>query len=412
MKICGIVAEYNPFHNGHKYQIEELKRKTNCDAIVAIMSGNFLQRGIPASFDKWTRAKMAVENGVDVVVELPTIYSTSSSEFFASGSIGILEKLNSISYLSFGAQNDNLDIYYRIADVLNEEPLEYKANLQKDLKKGLAFPVARANSLCDYLKKEINKKDLENFLLDPNNILGIEYIKALKKYNSSIEPAIIKRLGTAYNSEEFDETTNICSSTAIREKLKENDIDVLENYLPYSSFKNIKDSYLIGKPQMTLKNFEKEILYSLRKISKEDLKNISDVSDGIDNVILKAIKESFTLEDLVESLKSKRYTRTRIQRILIHILLNIKTDYLLEQKYTPQYARVLAISKNGKKVLSEISKNSQIPVVTNVAKFMKNATKEQKEMLDLDILSTNIYTLGYDIPNYRNLNLDYTMPIL
>ena len=412
MKICGIVAEYNPFHNGHKYQIEEIKNKHGYDAVIAVMSGNFLQRGIPASFDKFTRAKTAIENGVDIVIELPTCYATSSSEFFASGAISILQSLNCLDAVCFGASTDDLDILENIASILINEPEDYKFYLQKELKKGISYPKARSNSLCNYLSNKYSKEILENILPDPNNILGIEYIKALKSLHSQIKPIAIKRIGTTYNSQEFDYDCYICSSTAIREKLKNSEIDFIKDFLPESSYKTIYDNYSLGKVQMEINDFEKEILLTLRKMTNYEIAQIADVNEGLENVIQKALLKAYDIDTLIDEIKSKRYTLTRIQRILIHSLFNIKTAYLSKYKFNPQYARVLAVSKNGKKVLSEIAKKSSIPVITNVAKFIKDANDEQKEMLELDILATNTYTLGYKIPQYRKFNLDYTEPII
>ncbi len=415
MKLCGIIAEYNPFHNGHKYQIEELKRTTDCDTVVAIMSGNFLQRGIPASFDKFTRAKMAIENGVDVVIELPSIYATSSSEYFALGGVGILNSLKCIDSICFGAVNNDLELLTSLAKLLYEEPENYKKELQKNLNKGISFPKARCEAICEYIKQSktnaYSKEELEETLLDPNNILAIEYIKALMHFNSSIKPTVIKRIGTSYNSLEMNKSIGICSSTALREQLSKDNISNIKSFVPENVYKQISNDYLSGKSQIVIEDFEKEILYELRKKSLEELSKIADISEGLENLISKTISSSFTIDKLIENLKTKRYTRTRIQRILIHTLLNITQEKLDKFKYSPQYARILAVSKNGKKALSEISKNSRIPVVTNISKFIKDCSSEQKEMIELDILATNIYTLGYKIPEYRKINLDYTTSI-
>ena len=416
MKICGIIAEYNPFHNGHKYQIEELKKKTNCDAVVAIMSGNFLQRGIPASFDKFSRAKMAIQNGVDVIIELPTIYATSSSEYFALGGVGLLNSLNCIDDICFGAMTEDITVLSSLAKIYFEEPEDYKKELQKFLNKGLSFPKARCEATCEYLKHNKNsfdysKEQVEEILLDPNNILAVEYLKSLQYYNSSINPICIKRNGESYNSLAMKEDLGICSSTAIREQLSKDNIASIKSFVPENVYKEIYNNYIIGKSQIELENYEKEILFELRKKSLKEISKLADVSEGLENLITKTISTSFTLNDLIENLKTKRYTRTRIQRILIHSLLNITQEQLQKYKYNPQYARVLAVSKNGKKVLAELNNKSSIPVITNVSKFMKNATEEQKEMLEQDILTTNIYTLGYKIPEYRKINLDYTTSI-
>ncbi len=181
MKLCGIVAEYNPFHNGHKYQIDKTIKSLDVDGIVAVMSGNFLQRGVPSSFNKWTRAKMATLNGVDLVIELPTLYSTASSEYFALGAISILNSISDISYISFGAESTNMYLFDDISNILNDEPEIYKSYLQDYLKKGLSYPSARSKALSKVLKNKYDEDTLNEFIKNPNNILGIEYIKSLKK---------------------------------------------------------------------------------------------------------------------------------------------------------------------------------------------------------------------------------------
>lgn len=406
MKICGIVAEYNPFHNGHKYQIEQTKKLTNCDTVIAIMSGNFIQRGLPALFDKWTRAKMAIKNGVDIVIELPTCYATSSAEFFAHGSIGIMDALNCVDVLSFGSKYNDIEILKRIASVLHSEPEDYKKLLQKELKKGISYPIARSNALKNFLKKEFDTKVLEDILLDSNNILGIEYLKALLTYDSPMTPCAIQRIGGDYNSTNI--VGNICSATGIREMLQTNNLSRLPDVVPESTFEILSNELSLGKAPMSINNFEKEILFLLRKLSTEELSQISDVTEGLENVLKKSINEGLDIDTLIDKIKTKRYTKTRVQRILVHALLGIKKTYMQDQKEAPQYARILAYSPKGKSLIPELVKKSRIPIVTSVNKFMKHATPTQKEMLDLDILATNIYTLGYQIPEFREMNLDYT----
>lgn len=412
MKICGIVAEYNPFHNGHLYHIQKSKELTNSDIIVAVMSGNFIQRGLPALFDKWTRTKLAIQNGVDIVIELPTCFATSSAEYFAHGSIGILDSLNVVNSLSFGNECEDIEILKRIANVLFHEPDEYKRYLQNEIKKGTSYPIARSNALKTFLKKEFDEKRLNSILLDSNNILGIEYLKAFQSFDSPIVPYSIKRTGGNYNSTAIYD--DICSSTAIREMFKTGKIAPLSNVVPENCSNILSQELLNGRSPMFIENFEKEILYEIRKMSLTDLSNILDINEGLENLIKKAANECIDLESLIETIKSKRYTRTRIQRILMHLLLGIKKELVENQKCSPQYARILGMSKNGEKALPYIINNSRIPVITSVSKFLKGNTISdvQREMLELDILATNIYTLGYQIPNYKKTNLDYTMTII
>lgn len=410
MKVCGIIAEYNPFHNGHAYHIQKTKELTNCEAIVAVMSGNFVQRGAPALFDKWTRTKMALLNGVDLVIELPTYYATSSAEYFAQGSVGLLDSLGIIDTLSFGAKTADLDTLKRIANILYLEPNNYKDFLQSELKKGNSYPVARGNALRNFTKKEFDPKYISDILLDSNNILGIEYLKALMYNNSPIVPNIILRKGEDYNS--VNVIDGVCSATAIRKMLEDDDISKLMEVMPENCFDILNAELLNGKAPMNLKNFEKEIFYILRKNLAGDLFELADVSEGLENVLKKASNETTEIEKLIELLKSKRYTRTRIQRILLHALLDITKDEVNNYKYNPQYIRVLGFTKKGEKLLSQIYNKSNLPIVTSVNKFLKNANETSRRMIEKDILATNIYTLGYQIPNYRKSNLDYTEQII
>ena len=410
MNICGIVAEYNPFHNGHVYHIEETKKITECDGIIAIMSGNFIQRGVPALFDKWTRTKMALKNGVDLVIELPSYYATSSAEYFAQGSVALLDGLGVVKNISFGSNTTDIDALKRIANVLYLEPENYKKLLQSELKRGVSYPIARSNALKNFLKKEYDAKYIADILLDSNNILGIEYLKALLYSNSQIKPVVVERKGSTYNSTAVID--NICSATAIRELLEKNDLKTVGEVVPKDTFEVINTAILDGMSPMFLKNYEKEILYVLRRCTTEELANIADVTEGIENLLKKATNEGMELENIIDILKTKRYTRTRIHRILLHTLLNVTKSDVENYKYNPQYIRVLGFNKTGEKILSQIHNNSNLPVVTSVSKFLKNANPTSKKMLEKDIMATNIYTLGYQIPKYRSMNLDYTKQMI
>ena len=230
-KVLGIISEYNPFHNGHLYHLENSKKITGCDYSIAIMSGNFTQRGSTSVVNKWEKTKMALSNGIDLVIELPVLYSISSSENFADGAIKILNSLGIVDCVSFGSETADINVLNTIADVLYSEPNEYKNILSHELKKGLSFPKARENALLMYIN------DIRNYsgvLSSPNNILAIEYLKALKKYKSTIKPFCIKRFESDYNSNNF--SNNIASATAIRNLIKSRSFYIIKDLVPPSTY--------------------------------------------------------------------------------------------------------------------------------------------------------------------------------
>ena len=406
-KVLGIICEYNPFHNGHLYHLEQSKRLTGSNYTVAIMSGNFTQRGSTAIVDKWSRAEMALRSGIDLVIELPLLYSISSAENFADGAIRILDNLKVVDYLSFGAETSDIDILTEISEILYKEPKAYKTLLANELKKGLSFPKARENALLSYLD---NNNKYSNILSSPNNILGIEYMKALKKYKSNIKPVSIARFEAGYNDTNY--SGNIASATAIRNIIKNGGFNILRNLLPSSSFNILIDNVKQGHIIPDLSVFERQIIYNLRKMSVEEIGNLPDVSEGLEFSIKKAANSCNTLLEFLNIIKSKRYTSTRLQRILLYTLLEItKKDINLSKKVTP-YARVLGLNKRGKFLISEIAKaNPKLEIITSVKRFWDNSTnKNLNILLEKDIFSTNVYTIGYDFDSCNNL--DFTKKIV
>ncbi len=404
-RVLGIVAEYNPFHNGHLQHLELSKKITNSKYTIAVMNGNFTERGETAIVDKWSRTKMALLNGIDLVIELPLIYSISSAENFAFGSIKILDSLNIVDTISFGAEYSNIPLFYKVSEILVNEPEKYKKILNIELNKGLSYPKARETALLSFLG---NDKKYIDILSNPNNILAIEYIKALKKLHSSIIPYSIKR-----SSDYSDKCIhgNIASGSAIRYALKNNNLAILSKVMPESSYsilkENIKDNRLVD-----ISKFDKLILYKLRNMSLAEIANLPDVNEGLENLIKKASLTCSTIPELIKMIKSKRYTITRIQRILLYILLDITKDNMEFSKKISPYIRVLGFNSNGQNLLSKISKsNPNLPIITSVKKFEDKCTNTYlKDLLYKDILATNIYTLGYD--NNCLGNLDYTNKII
>lgn len=419
-KVLGIIAEYNPFHNGHLYHLEASKKLTGANYTVAIISGNFTQRGSTSIVDKWSKTKMALENGIDLVIELPVLYSISSAENFADGAIKILNSLGIVDYLSFGAETSDISILNNIANILYSEPEEYKKLLSIELEKGLSFPKARENALLDYIK---NSDDIvpENRIIDfekyskvlssPNNILGIEYLKALKKYKSSIKPVCISRFKAEYNSSNFSE--NIASATAIRELIKNKNFDTIKTVIPLESSSVLMDCINSGCVVPDLNRFEKEIIYTLRKMSIEEIANIPDVSEGLEFSIKKAANSCNNINEFLDIVKSKRYTITRLQRILLYALLSIsKENMQLSKKVEKPYIRVLGFNDNGKKLVSEIAtKNPELKLITSVKKFVdSNSNKDLQIIFDKDVLATDMYSLAFE--NNSLANLDFKNSVI
>ena len=408
--VVGIIGEYNPFHNGHKYHLEESKRITNADYSVAIISGNFVQRGNVSMVDKWTKAYMALCNGVDLVLELPTVYSISSAENFAAGAIRILDSLNIVDYLSFGSELADISVLDKLAETFYRQPSEYVSLLNHELSKGLSFPKARENAALMYLN-DIRK--YTNVLSSPNNILGIEYLKALKVQKSVIEPIAIPRVAVGYH--DLRTKQEYASATAIREMVRTNHLSKLPYVMPASTYKILYRAFQKGHYVKDLSRFEKEIIYKLRTMSLSEIAALPDVSEGLEHALKNAACSCNTLEEFMNIIQTKRYTNTRIQRILVCALLGItKADMKLSKKVSP-YARVLGFTPKGKELLSMIatSKQNNTEVITSVKKYLdSNPNKNLKHLLEIDLRATDIYTVGYAKDSWANLDFTHNMIIL
>ena len=405
-RVLGIIAEYNPFHNGHLYHIAKSKEETGAQYVVAVISGNFVQRGNTSIVNKWVKTRMALSNGVDLVIELPTIYSTSSAENFAEGAIKILNSLGIVDTISFGMEAKDISTLNNIANVLYTEPKEYVTMLTHELKKGNSFPKARENALMMYLN---DIKRYANVMAGSNNILGIEYLKALKKTKSTITPIGIKREKVLYNDKYI--VDEFASATAIRKMLMTKELNDIRKVMPRSSYLLLGEELKDGHYVIDISRFEREILYTLRKMTVQEIANLPDVSEGLENSIKNAADSCNTLEELINIVKTKRFTQTRIQRILIYSLLGITKKQMETSKKITPYVRVLGFDNKGKELISEMMNiNPKLNVVTSVKKYIDTvASKNLKEMIETDILATNVYTLGYYSDSYANL--DYTNKI-
>jgi predicted nucleotidyltransferase len=388
MNISGIIVEYNPLHNGHLYHINKTKELTNCDALICVMSGNFAQRGIPSSIDKWTKTKMALNNGVDLVIEIPTIYSVSSAEFFSYGSVSLLNSLGIVDNICFGSEHGDINDIYNISNILLQEPAEFKSLLKTYLSQGLVFPQARANALYDYLinsNMDISNLLLDDFLNSSNNILGIEYCKSLIKLNSSITPYTLKREGASYNSNLLH--NEFSSATSIRKFVRESGcLTQLEGHVPSSVLAEIQNLYSKNY-KFTFEDSMFPYIKHKSFTSKNSLINLPDVSEGLDNKIIKSLQNNMSYHSAMADMKSKRYTFSRLSRILCQYFIGFDNFDTKNLRSMPcPYARVLGFNSNGKSILKSIKSNSDIPLYTKLP-------KEPNETLQLDIQATRAYSL-------------------
>ena len=436
MKILGIITEYNPFHNGHLYHLFKAKEITRADYVVAVMSGNFLQRGEPAIINKWARTKMALNAGVDLIIELPFVFSTQDANGFAFGAVKLLDSLKIIDYLCFGCETDNLDTLYSISNFLHVEPQKYKELIVYNSKNGYEFPKARSQALCEYHRvfgidglEKISTLELSKLLKYPNNILALEYIKHLLNLKSKIKPIAIKRIGASYHQKNIK--GKISSATSIRNEILNNlsppktDLfmlnDKIKSTIPPSGFSVLESELREGRGPITLDSYRQYILATLRRMSLENISRIQGVTEGLENRIKKASLKSYSVEHLINSIKTRRYTRTKIQRIILHIMMNLsKEDIAIFNKYGPLYARILGFSKKGKTLLRAIKKNSSTPLLSKLSNYLRQTIFEENnrvrnrlvKMLDYDILATDVYVLGSKQAEDRVARLDFTNKIV
>lgn len=389
--MLGIITEYNPFHNGHKIHIEKSKIATSSKHCIVVMSGNFCQRGEPAIIDKYYRTKMALLNGADIVLELPVGFATSSAELFSLGAVDILNKTNIVKSICFGSEEGNLDTFFEISKILVEEPPIYKNYLQQFLQTGISFPNARLKSLEAILNKHLD------FLAQPNNILSLEYLKAINFLNSKINVKTIKRENAHFHCEKIQ--GNVASATAIRKALYQNDINSVKNAIPENCFDIIKN--INYENLASINNYTQILHYILKTSSIDNLKNIADVTEGIENKIIDNIGFK-SINELILNIKSKRYTYTKLSRAILHIILNITKEEQkdLKQNLNP-YIRVLGFKKSSSHILTKLSKEASVPVITNLKNAHKILNKRGMYYLQKEILYSDIYYL------YNKKNIEY-----
>ncbi|SDB49130.1 nucleotidyltransferase [Butyrivibrio sp. INlla16] len=404
MKTVGIIAEFNPFHKGHEYLLRTLKEETGADYAVIVMSGDYTQRGAPAILDKYTRTKMALMSGADLVFELPIYYSTSSAEFFAGGAVSVLNNLGCIDYLGFGSESADLDSMKKVARVLADEPEEFSARIKAYMKTGMNYAAARSNALSDSASADGTDNINLSLISTPNDILGTEYIKALFLQNSSIKPYAIKRVGASYDDMGISPDAEYFSSAkAIRNILENCDLSSEDFSGALSQFPSDIKNYLESSyPDGNLKIISADIFSELlhyKLINEKDygFEKYLDVSPDLSDKITGKIPEYTSFSDFTALLKSKDLTYTRISRALLHILLGMTTEkmslYSPDRSAFTSYARVLGFRKSASPLLKKIQECSRIPVISTLSDAYKTLDENAYSLLSETIAASNIYDL-------------------
>ncbi len=397
MKTAAIICEYNPFHNGHRLHIEktrEIIRQKFGDntAILCVMSGNFVQRGDVAVLSKFARAEMAVRCGADLVIELPTPYAMATAEVFAHGAVSLIEKTNICDFLSFGSECGDVEKLTATAKLLISDA--FSDEVKKELTKGVSFAEARqqaVKTLCP---------DLESVLSEPNNILAIEYLKALFRLESNITPITVKREGQSHDSPENDGSPLSCASS-IRRRLTDGDLADVKNSMPEDSYDILQREVAIGRAPVTAESLETAILSHLRRLTPDDFARLPDVSEGLHNRLYDAVQNTTCLDDAIACAKTKRYSYARIRRLYMSAFLGISGDLY---KDIP-YIRVLAFSNTGRTLLKNI--NSSVPVITKSAS-VRELGADAQTLFGFESRSTDIYSLAYPAFDARRAGSEWT----
>lgn len=388
MKICACVAEYNPFHLGHVKHINYIKNELKADKLIVIMSGNFTQRGEPAVLDKFTRAKHAIIAGADAVIELPTVFATANAESFAKGAISVLNGLYCVDELCFGVESGDAEAYISLAKALNDESKDFKRALKARLEEGVSLAKAKFLAVKDTKGEGYD----ESLISSPNNILGLEYVKAILKSGSRIRPVPMLREGD-HNSVILKK--GVTSATSIRKTIKAGQIKKLKKCVPPYVYRDLKE-YPYA--------FDNMIAARVLTASAEEMAKLPDCTEGLENRIKALSKDNRDLDSLVAKVATKRYTETRVRRILTANFLGVTQDFLTECLNSPTYAKILAVNADGKDIIPLIAEKAVLPVLTRKsdAAALKKAAEKS---FNLDVLANDLYNLATKDDKNENLML-------
>lgn len=386
MKAIGVIVEYNPFHNGHKYHLKKAREVTGADVVIAVMSGDFTQRGEVACFSRWKRTEMALENGIDMVVELPAFYSSQSAEIFAEGAVKILSQLD-VDAIVFGSESSDIKNLEKIAVL--EESIDFKKNLEWELKNGLSYPSAYSAAL---------QKSGANFTIKSNDILGIEYLKAIKKTGKEIQAIPIQRIGAGYH--DIHAQGEIASATGIRRMFREN--EKLEKFIPEES-----KIHMSGEKMALLEEYypliRYEIINNFEKIGK-----IQDVAEGFENRIFELAMKYKDFNEFFSEMITKRYTIGRLQRILIHILIGLTSELTADARKNLPYVRILGFNGKGRMYLKKLKETGdstikRATILTGLKNIQKILTERERELLEFNERASLIYRMINFYEDRKNL---------
>ena len=407
MKVVGIIAEYNPFHNGHLYQIKYAKEKLHADAVIVVMSGDFVQRGEPAILDKYTRCDMALKNGVDLVLQMPVVASTASAELFAQTGIGMLLSTGVVTDIIFGCEEANRELFVEIAKILLEESPEFKEVLSESLKSGASFAKARADAVCSVYKGQASKEKLEKFLNGANNILGIEYTKALLLSEKDVLLHPLKRMGIGHDS--LESTAQYASATLLRKSMmtKKDVSYMVSPYIPANCLEQVvglvEDNHFLGADDLS-------ILVHERLISKEKTENILDLSKELQDRIWNLRNEFTTYTAFCDLVKTKNLNHSRIRRALVHMVLSLTESDLMKLKETEfvPYIRVLGFGPTGATLLKSIKANTVKPLFVSFGEVAKTMSGPSYDLLQKDLFAADVYRILLTQKTGKTFPTEYT----
>ncbi|MGG0645258.1 nucleotidyltransferase [Sporosarcina gallistercoris] len=399
MKAVGVVVEYNPFHNGHLYHATSAKIQTGSDLVIAVMSGNFLQRGEPALIDKWTRTEMALENGVDLVFELPYERATSNAPSFASGAIQLLDAAGCASYC-FGSENGSIAPFTTTLSRIASVQSQYDELIRESVHQGMSYPKALNQAYSTLIRHSSDDDETVDLSL-PNNILGFHYMEAAKDIGSSMVPATLPRLGAGYH-DDVAHNTPIASATGIRKEFfQRQSTEYIRQFVPDSVYRSMNEWLTKRTSFGSWDSFYPLLRFQILRDGPERLTAIADITEGIENLLYKAAKQSETFQQFMGIVKSKRYTWTRIQRMLTHIYTGFTYSNRAAMQI-PDHLRLLGMTSIGQAYLKEMKEELKLPVVSRLANFDSASANFSSSISDL-------YAVGID-PVHPALGLDYRTP--